>query len=169
MPEQIRLESSDELVARLRSERDVAIIRAESAEQSLEPLMGDIETLERKLRFANRTITDLKARLNKEALVGEYADEITLVFERWRSVTGHTRCKLDDARAAPVRARLKAGRTVEEFFTAIEGAVGDPWLWKGKRMDELAFLAKDDVRFQNFVQRGERVLLARADMEALYA
>lgn len=159
MSEQTSLETTDEKLARLEAECAQLTIRAESAEGSVDLLMGDIETLERKVRFKERQVNDLKGRLNKEALAGDYPDEIRRIFAYWQKRCGKPKCKLDDSRAAPVRKRLQSGRSEQEIMWAIDGAALDAFVTaQGLVKNDLALICQDDVKLQLNIERREAAL-----------
>lgn len=158
---------------------------------SMDPETGETRTVDRdplKARIAEleAKVDDLKGAVAHEAVVNSNlrsqisrmrGEQITRgkadalypdaerVFEFWRRVLAPRAREFGDKRYTPVRARLNAGYTVEDFYAAIVGAKQLPEsLASREAMQELEFIARNEKHMDRFISEGtaraEAVLLA---------
>jgi hypothetical protein len=79
---------------------------------------------------------------------------IRQVFDRWRERCNHPQAKLTADRRAKVKARIREGRTLEDFFAAIEGAARAAFVNdEGKRFDDLELICRSGAKFESFMAR----------------
>ena len=95
-------------------------------------------------------------------------DEVREVFAHWQEVLHHPKAILDSKRKSKIRARLKAGHTVEDLKQAIDGCASSPHHMgdndrgkdgQGKVFDSVAliFASSDDVdRFKGYLDTKPR-------------
>jgi hypothetical protein len=82
------------------------------------------------------------------------AEAIRRVFVYWQTRCGHPTALLSPERQSKIRARLREGRTAEEFKTAIDGAALAPTVSdNGKRHDDIELICRNAVKFESFVDR----------------
>jgi hypothetical protein len=76
------------------------------------------------------------------------------VFDRWQERCDHPQAKLTADRRAKVKARIREGRTLEDFFAAIEGAARAAFVNdEGKRFDDLELICRSGAKFESFMAR----------------
>lgn len=79
---------------------------------------------------------------------------IRQVFDRWQERCDHPQAKLTADRRAKVKARIREGRTLEDFFAAIEGAARAAFVNdEGKRFDDLELICRSGAKFESFMAR----------------
>lgn len=81
--------------------------------------------------------------------------EALSVFEYWKKVMNHPQAIFDDKREKLVRARLKAGYTVDQLCKAIDGCKGSPW-HQGQNdrstvYDDLGLILRDASKVDGFM------------------
>jgi uncharacterized phage protein (TIGR02220 family) len=82
------------------------------------------------------------------------AETIRRVFAYWQQRCSHPAAKLSAERQSKIRARLREGRTAEEFKQAIDGAAVAPFIdERGKRHDDIELICRNAVKFESFVDR----------------
>jgi DNA-binding transcriptional ArsR family regulator len=82
------------------------------------------------------------------------AEAIRRVFAYWQQRCSHPAAKLSAERQSKIRARLREGRTADEFKQAIDGAAVAPFIdERGKRHDDIELICRNAVKFESFVDR----------------
>lgn len=98
-------------------------------------------------------------------------DQITAVFDYWRSIMGHARARLDDSRKKIILARLKDGYTVEDLCLAIDGNKASAWHQgendRGGIYDGIELICRSASHVDKFIRAGEQAhsLIARRQQE----
>jgi len=81
--------------------------------------------------------------------------EIDVIFFYWKERMNHPNAKLDSKRKSKIEARLKEGRSIEEFKKAIDGCKGSKWHMgendKNKVFDDIELICRDAVKFEGFL------------------
>jgi uncharacterized phage protein (TIGR02220 family) len=93
-------------------------------------------------------------------------EEINVVFDYWKKVTGKKSARLDDKRKKLVSARLKEGYSVEDLCLAIDGNKLSPFHQgnndTGKVHDSLGLILRDAEKVDQFIGYTQQKQLARA-------
>lgn len=130
--------------------------KVERLTRGIDAIAIDLTNAEVSLRAERRKVTELRKALERQATGGTFEDEIECLFDYWRVACDHPRARLDTKRATVIKARLTHGHTVLEVMRAIDGARFDAFVGdKGKRFDELELVLRDEVKFDQNVQRWE--------------
>jgi hypothetical protein len=87
-------------------------------------------------------------------------DVVNKVFEHWKTIMGHSRARLDMARARVIKARLKDGYTLEDLCLAIDGCGASSFHMgendRNTTYDAITLILRDADHVDRFMQLGER-------------
>lgn len=88
------------------------------------------------------------------------AEEVAQVFEHWKIIMGHSRARLDVARAKVIKTRLKDGYSVEDLCLAIDGCCASAFhMGENDRQmvyDSIALILRDADHVDKFIKAGEK-------------
>lgn len=91
----------------------------------------------------------------KDVALRARREQVTAVFEHWRTVMGHPRAVLDDKRRKLIEARLKDGYSAEDLCQAVTGCSLSPFNMgqndSGSRYDGLELILRDSSKVDRFL------------------
>lgn len=121
----------------------------------MESAIIDSENAEIALRVERRKVKNLLKELEQRQLEHVRAADVEVVFLYWRTACKHERAVLGAKRRKAIAARLDDGYAVSELKLAIDGAAADAFVnGKGKRFDDIDLICRDEVKLEDFMERG---------------
>lgn len=137
----------------------------------IEDLARQLEDAELDLRKKRAGLRLLNAQLTEKLEGHARRPEVERIHAKWQRLCRHPKSPLDNARALAITHILDAEVDGEKAFSerdaylAIIGAAYDAFVdEKGKRHDSIGLIFRNAEKFEDFANRGHRVLRARPDL-----
>lgn len=116
-----------------------------------------LQHAERDLRSKRAQITILQKKREDEdekaRLANPDREAIFRIFDRWRTESGRTRCKLTPERFDFAAARLAEGYTEADLTMAVIGVATNPYVIEGERKDDYRTAMRTGEAVERYANR----------------
>lgn len=97
-------------------------------------------------------------------------ESVAAVFNYWRDIMGHSRARMDLARAKVIRARLADGYSPDDLMLAVDGCAASAFHMgendRQTRYDSISLILRDADHTDKFIAIGEQARRMIAAREA---